>query len=47
MEIGLMSKKFVKDCHCSYCGSGNIENTDKEIKCFDCGMGNYKVGKGK
>jgi hypothetical protein len=47
MEIELMSKEFVKDCPWPYCGSSNIENTDKEIKCLDCGMGKYKVGKGK
>jgi hypothetical protein len=47
MEIGLMSKEFVKDCPCPYCGSSNIENTDTEIKCLDCGMGKYKVGKRK
>jgi len=47
MEIGLMSKEFGKDCPCPYCGSSNIEETAQWIKCLDCGMGKYKVGKGK
>jgi transcription initiation factor TFIIIB Brf1 subunit/transcription initiation factor TFIIB len=45
MEMRLISKEFVKIC--PYCGSSNIENTDKEIKCLDCGMGKYKDGKRK
>jgi len=45
MEIGLMSKEFGKVC--PYCGSSNIEDTGKEIKCLDCRMGKYKDGKGK
>jgi len=47
MEIGLMSKEFVKDCPCPYCGSSNIEETAQWIKCLNCGMGKYKVDKGK
>ena len=40
-----MSKELVKNC--PYCGSKNIENNEQWIKCLDCGMGKYKVGKGK
>ena len=45
MEMRLISKESVKNC--PYCGSSNIENTDKEIKCLDCRMGKYKDGKRK
>ena len=43
MEMELISKEFVKDC--PYCGSSNIESTEKEIKCLDCTMGKYKEDK--
>lgn len=42
-----MSKEFVKDCPCPYCGSSSIEENDQWIKCLDCGMGKIKVDKGK
>jgi len=45
MEIELMSKEFGKIC--PYCGSSNIEETAQWIKCLNCGMGKYKVDKGK
>jgi transcription initiation factor TFIIIB Brf1 subunit/transcription initiation factor TFIIB len=40
-----MSKEFVGNC--PYCGSSNIEISEKEAKCFDCGMGKYKDSKHK
>jgi DNA-directed RNA polymerase subunit RPC12/RpoP len=40
-----MSKEFGTEC--PYCGSSNIGDSGKEIKCFDCGMGKYKDGKHK
>jgi hypothetical protein len=43
MEMELISKEFVKNC--PYCGSSNIENTEREIKCLDCTMGKYKEDK--
>jgi DNA-directed RNA polymerase subunit RPC12/RpoP len=40
-----VSKKSVNTC--PYCGSANTENSEKEVKCFDCGMGKYKDSKHK
>jgi predicted nucleic-acid-binding Zn-ribbon protein len=40
-----MSKEFVGNC--PYCGSSNIGSSEKEIKCFGCGMGKYKDVKHK
>jgi hypothetical protein len=34
-----MSKEF--GINCPYCGSSNIESSEKETKCCDCGMGKY------
>jgi hypothetical protein len=45
MEMGLLSKEFGKVC--PYCGSCNIESTEKEIKCLNCGVGKYKYKDGK
>ena len=39
----LISKEFVKVC--PYCGSSNIKDMEKEVKCLDCTMGKYKVDK--
>jgi len=40
-----MSKEIVTGC--PYCGSSHIESSEKEVKCFDCGMGKYTDGKRK
>jgi hypothetical protein len=34
-----MSKEFIVNC--AYCGSSNIDSSEKEIKCCNCGMGKY------
>jgi hypothetical protein len=34
-----MSKEILKNC--PYCGSSKLESSEKETKCFDCGMGKY------
>jgi uncharacterized protein (DUF983 family) len=38
-----MSKEFTSVC--PYCGSGRLERLEKEVKCWDCGMGKYSEGK--
>lgn len=43
--MNFMSEEFVGNC--PYCGSSNIENSEKEVKCSDCGMGKYKDAKHK
>jgi uncharacterized Zn-finger protein len=40
-----MSKEFGTDC--PYCGSRDIESSEKEVKCSACGMGKYTDGKHK
>jgi hypothetical protein len=45
MEKDFMSKVLIKNC--PYCGSPNIETSEMEAKCCDCGMGKYTDGKRK